>query len=365
MKQGMLIGSLYLVLSVAHSVAQEPRPFAKLAVVGKHRFITYLAFSPDGKTLAASHCSRFGLTFVTFWNAADGKRIETTDGPQAVRGFNPLVFSPNGKRLAVGGIEEIVLLRGDGKRVYQIELRKTEILNFAFAPNSESLASCGWGKDVIFWDLVGPDDKMTLKRKKDFQLDRDFLVGVSFFLDGKTMTAVGHNIDEGKKNANWLVQTWDVSTGKTMQKFASENKHHFREATLSADGRILGVLQDETLELWDNLQGRRIRTIRSQGKDWTIHFALTTDGKSFATANILQTKDRVEGNLAVCDVKTRELIASQKITHAKNEKFFGPFFILAATNSSAAFLVDESEIAFWRPDTLFGPSQKRNKADGR
>ncbi len=61
--------------------AQEAKPFANLELKGKDRFITNMAFSPDGKIFAALHCWSVGPCSVTLWDTANGKELRKNDCP--------------------------------------------------------------------------------------------------------------------------------------------------------------------------------------------------------------------------------------------------------------------------------------------
>jgi WD40 repeat protein len=368
MWQGCLFGLICVALTITATHAQDAKPFAKLEVKGKHRWITYLAFSPDGKTLAASHCAKFGPTFVTLWDAANGKRLREVDGPVGVLNYNPLVFSPNGKWLAIGGYDEVLLLDTDGKRADQVKLHETVVVHFAFSPDSQILASGSWFlsqedqpagyKNVILWNVTTKTNKTELKAKAGVRLDRQGVVGIAFSADGKTMTAVGHDVDV---KTGWMVQVWNVSTLKTIRTFSGNKNDRFSSVELSTDGRILAVTKEEVLELWNTDDGKLIRTIKSRGEDWAVH--LTKDGAAVAMVNLQRNKNAVvAAQLSLTDVQSGKLLATRKITSRQNEKFFGPVLLATPTGDIAAFQVDESEIALWDAHALLGvPLAKKHK----
>src|SRR5437660_1395733 len=85
----LTIGVLFLTASLAWG---DTPPDPLLAV--KHRGeAVSVAFSPDGKLLAAGS-ARLGIVL---WDAATGKRIRTIDGVEV---GDCIVFSPDGKTLA-------------------------------------------------------------------------------------------------------------------------------------------------------------------------------------------------------------------------------------------------------------------------
>ena len=233
MRQGYLLGLLCAALTAAPACAQDAKPFARLEIKGDHRWVTDTAFSPDGKTFAATHCSKFGPTFVTLWDATNGKQICKVDGPEGVFNWNPVVFSPNGKWLAVGGFLELLLLHGDGKRADRVMLEDTHVEHCAFTPNADVLISCSMlagrdrkpnGDNIILWKVATNANKTSLKRKASVRLDRERVVGLALSPDAKTMTAVGHDLDV---NTGWMVRVWDFSNLKTIRTFTGKKNGRF------------------------------------------------------------------------------------------------------------------------------------------
>ncbi len=55
MRQGFMLAMLCVAVTTPTVGGQDAKPFANLELEGKSRWITYMAFSPDGKTFAASH----------------------------------------------------------------------------------------------------------------------------------------------------------------------------------------------------------------------------------------------------------------------------------------------------------------------
>ena len=68
------------------------------------QYLTALAFSPDGKTLASA--AGYGESDIRLWDVATGKEIGRLEGHKAWVGS--LVFWPDGKKLASSSADQTI-----------------------------------------------------------------------------------------------------------------------------------------------------------------------------------------------------------------------------------------------------------------
>lgn len=90
---------------------------------------------------------------VRFWNSTTGKLVGEVTVPLKGALYS-LAVSPDGKYLAVGGDDEIVLLSGTGdKELARLPGHRGIVHALAFSPDSKHLASGGHDTTILLWDL--------------------------------------------------------------------------------------------------------------------------------------------------------------------------------------------------------------------
>jgi WD40 repeat protein len=110
-----------------------------------------LAFSPDGRTLAA--CGR-GPEVVLWDVATGGRRLDLSGHADGVLA---LAFSPDGRLLATGGKDRLLRLwdPADGRPLDSLPGHVDAIQCLAFSADGSLIASGGWDHSVRPWDVAG------------------------------------------------------------------------------------------------------------------------------------------------------------------------------------------------------------------
>jgi WD40 repeat protein len=112
-----------------------------------------VAFSPDGKTVAASS----GQASVQLWRVSDGKLLRTLEATPPQTTTAPLshnvVFSPDGQLLASGTAEGLILVWqvSDGALKASLPTSPSEVIQTAFAPENRALFSLSLDGALRVW----------------------------------------------------------------------------------------------------------------------------------------------------------------------------------------------------------------------
>lgn len=169
-----------------------------------------VAFSRDGKRLATGD----KVGHVVVWDVATGKPVTTVEAPvlytwdktqrlHSIGGIRSLAFSPDGTRLAVGGMGKVgnidhlegksclvVIDLSAGKPVFEVHSEKYKglINQLHWSADGAWLLGAGGGAEG-FVQLYSPSEKKVLREEKANTFIHDFTVS-----DGEdSVIAVGHN----------------------------------------------------------------------------------------------------------------------------------------------------------------------------
>jgi WD40 repeat protein len=219
-----------------------------------------LAFSPDGKSLAAAA----EAPAVRVWDAATGEERWQHKGARP--GGTGLAFSPDGKVLALGGWAEPIRLYGaaDGKESCQIAAHQGRTTAIAFAPDGKTLAT---GSDCVgVWDIATGRD---LRPAKGHFAE---VTAVALSPDERTLASGG---------IDGTLRIWEAPTGRPARRWAAGDS--VCRTAFSPDGRVLASSDySGNVRLWDPLSGKELR--RLTGHIGTVAaLAYSPDGRVLAS----------------------------------------------------------------------------------
>jgi RNA polymerase sigma factor (sigma-70 family) len=235
--------------------------------------IQCVVFSRDGKRLVLAHDNQFALL-----DLQSGKEISPL---QAARGaMNRVFFSPDGKRLFTTTEEPgRGILEWDtasGRLIRQVPGVAGGVNQVSFSPDRKIMASSGNGQELALWDTAtGKEIRRIPLSLKQFQTPSN----VVYSPDGKLVA-----VEEGEGKAVWL---YDPATGK--QVCTVENMKTSAYPMLlafSPNGRILAALDRKAIHLAEVPSGRSLPSIVPPKERYAVAAAFSPDGRTLAAPDI-------------------------------------------------------------------------------
>jgi RNA polymerase sigma factor (sigma-70 family) len=252
----------------------------------RHRFPgTYeaknIALSPDGKIVAISQEKA-----IVLWDLVSGKEVRRLAHPDAT-GF---AFSPDGKTLAASGhdpdiqIWDLTTCKRFAK--FTRDLRDISVSELAFTPDGRTLiAGQKFHSEIGLWDVTSGKKRQLL----DTQSGAIFTLALS--PDG-TLLATG-----SRKGG---IPLWNPKTGELVRKLGKDGERQCYHVAFSPDAKTLAAIErdaknQDSLSLWDLASGKEMRRFEGSIGLWGL--AYSRDGKTLiaATSGAIRLLDAATG----------------------------------------------------------------------
>jgi WD40 repeat protein len=235
------------------------------------KLLTRLCFSPSGKLLASGGWQ----TSLRLWDIATGKeRCRCGDEAPLVR---DLAFSPDGKLLAaISGGEDgysVTLWDTDtGKNVRTWKGDEHDMSSVAFSGDGATLATAGPENSLRLWNVADGTEQRRIEVGKRKVCPRP----LAFAQDGK-MVALA--------NDDHSINLWDPATGRELPPLRG-HKGPIRRLAFSKESKTLvSTSADRTIRFWDTATAKELRAAKVAGEVgedfWDM--ALSPDEKVLAT----------------------------------------------------------------------------------
>ena len=263
----------------------DPRSGAMLASLSGHAdYVRSIAFSPDGKMLAAAGGGPQRDGEIKIWDAQSHQLLKTMRGHKDC--IYSVAWSPDGKLLASGSYDRAVKLwdANTGKEVRNLQDHIDAVFAVAFSPDGKHLASASQDRTVKIWDVA------TGKRLYTLSDASDGLTSVAYSPSGDQIAAVGYDktiyvwrltADDGHLSQSLIADedsllalVWSPD-GKVIITSSSDGSIRFRDTKLD----LMGVIDRQP--------------------DWVEAIAISPDGKWLAAG-------RYNGTLSLYDSDTHK-----------------------------------------------------------
>jgi WD40 repeat protein len=283
-------------------------------------WVACVAFTPDGKTLAAGS---YGVAKLI--DVANQQELAALKEPA---GFvKAVAFSPDGKTLAIGSYQSLSLWDvATGKILHTLKGHRGYVTSLAFSPDRKTLASGSDDETVRLWDATSGESRGSIKGivqpvlavaySRDGQkiaigtgdATRPTKKGAARVFDAQgtpLLSLEGHErivsavafspdgLSLATGSADEAIKLWDLSSGKELRTFEGHSRP-VNSLAFTLDGKWLfsvcggRAVDGNELKLWDVASGQDIATVPAH--DSPINqLALTADDKFLATASLDKT----------------------------------------------------------------------------
>ncbi len=249
-----------------------------LVLTGHSAQVPCVAFSPDGRRLATGSHDRT----VRVTDVPTGRELFVLRRDDAV---HAVAFSPDGKYLAVGSggrfraseAGELSLYdAGTGEFVRSLGEGLRSVRCLAFSPDGARLASGGMDGSLKLWDVRefggGTPPARSTGGAPQFEGHSGIVFSVSFSPDGRSLASCGRDR---------TTRLWDVGTGRELLA-VNEHAGDAKGVTFSQDGRRLFTAgaDGRSVKVWDAGTGQLILSLRGEAGVGCV--AVSPDGQWLA-----------------------------------------------------------------------------------
>jgi WD40 repeat protein len=264
-----------------HPRGKSKRPMTLRLPMSVH--VYYTAFSPDGRWyLAGGDTGSLRL-----WDVATGRPLQQLKGHD---GWTcQAVFTPDGKRVLSGGVQDKCLRLWDVATGRQIRLfvgHRQDVVSVAVSPDSRFALSGSVDQTLRLWDLATGREV----RRLEGHTSR---CGGIFSPDGKHILSF---------SADKTLRLWDTRTGKTVRAREGHTQRVDGAFFIHGGRQAVSYAADNTLRVWDLDSGKELQQLQLAVDHCMIRwFAVTPDGRRFLT------------NHQDCTVRVHDLVDGREL----------------------------------------------------
>lgn len=239
---------------------------------GHQNAVWSVAYVRDGGLVSASLDST-----VRFWNAKSGHEIKVL--PRMADEARTVASSPNGKKIAAGGVDGVIrLVEWPSGKLIRLLRGESGYTGLSFSPDGKILAADGIDGQIILWDTYTAKQLCRLKRPS--KSNSANFNSLSFSPDGRLLATV--------TDSDSSIDIWEVSTKKFIRRMRGhKDKDAITGVIFTPNGKeLISAGRDRTIRLW-NVQTGQERAQFPLDPDHPPEItalALAPDGRVLASA---------------------------------------------------------------------------------
>jgi WD40 repeat protein len=287
------------------------------------------AFTPDGKYLAFVKSNRpFSQCVIVLWDVKELRAGSVSDAfrqlaPKVNDGIVGLTFSRDGKTLAAGTSSSIHLWNWESaKEVTPLDGHLGGVISVAFAPDGKNIVTGGFDGTVRLWNA---GTGKHLRKLADCPSGVPWL---AFTAKGKHLVHIGT-----------ALRICDMQTGKPLR--AGSVNDGARIVGLTADGQLFVTESPRgVVQLWNASSGKESANL---SKERCEFLAVSNDGKTLVTGS----RDESDPNISIWDVPAKKIVRTIVLDENQRQSLDRRHIAVAPDGKTLALATDRRTVVLW------------------